>query len=377
VTVPAAKLIIDSPDKESSLIYKSSFYCIDPIVYLELEGRNIGWLPSTEIEKARKVSTLSEVYNLHDAMADLHALKSYPSLKSSIVVDVLKKYNITQIEVPARFPVLEAKNLEQFGFEIIPVSPPFYVERLQKTTEEKEFIRENSRLNVSVMNDVHNLLGAASIADDQTLVHDGIQLTSEWLQKFILKRFIDVGLFADQVIVAVGDQGCFPHEYGSGPLYAGRSIIVDIFPRNRSNHYHTDMTRTFCKGKAPDGLSALYDAVLQAQLFGLDSVRSGVDGKAIHSSIQDFFSKHGYETGLINGILQGFFHGTGHGLGLDCHEAPYISRNSSILLKDACVSVEPGLYYMGLGGVRIEDLVIVHDEGCEVVTEYPKKLEIE
>ncbi len=371
------RVIIDSSQKNSSLLYASGFYCIDPFVFIDTGFERIGWLPSTEFEKAKKNSNLTEVFNLNYELDELNKKNETPNKKSSLVINWLSKKNIRNIHVPENFPAIELDNLRNNNIKVNIDDEPFYEQRVIKSEKEIEYIRENSKKNVEIMNEVKEILAKSVITNDKKLKYNDSILTSEFLQNYILKSLLNKNMIADNVIVACGDQGCYPHEYGNGELYANTSIIVDIFPKNRTNLYYTDMTRTFCKGKAKDELKLLYNCVNEAQKIGLDNVKSRVDGKIIHLMIQNYFEEKGYKTGIINGVLQGFFHGTGHGIGLDCHELPYISKTGNILEKNSIISVEPGLYYLGKGAVRIEDLVVVKENDIENLTNYEKKLEIE
>jgi len=227
------------------------------------------------------------------------------------------------------------------------------------------------------MDSVYRLLAESKIGNDKKLEWNNISLTSEYIQNYILKQFIDLELSAENVIVSLGDQCVDPHEYGHGFIYAGTSIVVDIYPKSRINFYYSDMTRTFCKGRAGDDLKKLYNTVYEAQRFALDKVHARQDGKSIHNFVKTYFEDKGYKTGIIDNVLQGFFHGIGHGLGIDCHELPSISINGTILQENNIVTVEPGLYYRGIGGVRIEDLVLVTSNGYDNLTNYRKELEIE
>ena len=130
------------------------------------------------------------------------------------------------------------------------------------------------------------------------------------------------------------------------------------------------------KGEAPNAVRELYETVRRGQELGLERIRAGADGRQIHEAIKELFTESGYETGEQNGHMQGFFHGTGHGLGLEIHEAPRISARSDLLQQGHVVTVEPGLYYPEVGGVRIEDVVVVREDGCENLTTYPRVLEI-
>jgi Xaa-Pro aminopeptidase len=175
-------------------------------------------------------------------------------------------------------------------------------------------------------------------------------------------------------IVAGGDQACDPHERGYGPLYADSLIILDVFPRDAKTGYFGDMTRTVLRGRASEAQRKLWETVKAGQALALKRIKAGVDGMTIHKAIQEFFSGRGFPTEVRKGRRVGFFHGTGHGLGLEIHEHPRLQK---VVLKDRqVVTVEPGLYYPGLGGVRIEDVVLVTKTGCKILSRFPKRLEI-
>jgi Xaa-Pro aminopeptidase len=177
---------------------------------------------------------------------------------------------------------------------------------------------------------------------------------------------------AEHTIIACGEQGVDPHNQGRGPIRPNQGIIFDIFPRSSQSRYFADMTRTVVKGRAPDELRRLYDAVLASQLRGIELIRDGASGSAIHAEVNRTLEARGYMTGVVNGRNQGFFHGTGHGVGLDIHELPRISRLDCELRTGHVVTVEPGLYYPGRGAVRIEDMVLVEPEGCRNLTRSSK-----
>jgi Xaa-Pro aminopeptidase len=157
---------------------------------------------------------------------------------------------------------------------------------------------------------------------------------------------------------------------------AHQPIVIDIFPRSSRTRYFADITRSVVRGKASTRVKAMYQAVLQAQEQALALIRDGADGAAIHHEVAKVFEHLGFATGETNGRMQGFFHGTGHGLGLEIHEPPRIGQRGAVLRSGNVVTVEPGLYYPGEGGVRIEDLVVVTDTGCRILTKFPKLLEL-
>ncbi|MEE9144525.1 MAG: M24 family metallopeptidase, partial [Candidatus Binatia bacterium] len=135
-------------------------------------------------------------------------------------------------------------------------------------------------------------------------------------------------------------------------------------------------SRTVVRGRATERLKEVYEAVRLGQEFAFKLIRDGIQGSAVHEKILDLFRQRGFSTGKINGRMQGFFHGTGHGLGLDIHEPPRIGVSNSTLRSGHVVTVEPGLYYVGVGGVRLEDAVVVTPNGNRNLTRYPKILEI-
>ncbi len=167
-----------------------------------------------------------------------------------------------------------------------------------------------------------------------------------------------------------------PHERGHGPLYAGQAIILDIFPRSEKTGYWGDLSRTVCRGSAAPGLKKLYNAVKAAQAAALRAVKPGVCADEVHSAAQAVFERRGYETKEVDGRHTGFIHGTGHGVGLDIHELPRVGISGEILEEGNIVTVEPGLYYPGLGGIRIEDTIAVTSKGWRYLAPCGKKFEL-
>jgi Xaa-Pro aminopeptidase len=199
-------------------------------------------------------------------------------------------------------------------------------------------------------------------------------LTSEILRAEIDSAILRAGGVPTNTIVAGGDQACDPHERGFGPLKADSLIILDIFPREAKTGYWGDMTRTVVRGRASEKQRKLWEAVKAGQALALNQIKAGVDGMSIHKTITELFNRRGFPTEVRNGRRVGFFHGTGHGLGLEIHEYPRLQKVT--LKAGQCLTVEPGLYYPGIGGARIEDVVIVTRSGCKILSRFPKVLEI-
>jgi Xaa-Pro aminopeptidase len=217
----------------------------------------------------------------------------------------------------------------------------------------------------------------AKVGRNRRLIYRNNPLTSEKLRAIIDTAILQAGGLANHTIVAGGDQACDPHEVGHGVLKAREPIIIDVFPRSQKTGYFGDITRTVVKGRASEPVRKLYDTVQRGQELGFDALSHGVRTAEIHDKILQFFISQGYKTGQCNGRMQGFFHGTGHGVGMEIHEAPRVGPNSKDrLVSGHVVTVEPGLYYPGIGGIRLEDIALVTNNGPRNLTKFEKMLEI-
>jgi Xaa-Pro aminopeptidase len=293
-----------------------------------------------------------------------------------IVHVVLKEFKIRRLLVPANFPFIHATRLQELGYSLKPKRDPFYEQRVVKTADEIRHIEAAQRATEEAVAAAFETVRRATI--ERGWLHlDGEVLTSERIKKLINVKLMERDCVAQHTIVAGGEQACDPHNEGSGPLPAGRSIIFDVFPRSATSRYFADMSRTVVQGTPTPDLKRLYQTVKDAQEEAIEKVKDGADGMKIHQGICARFEKAGYKTGVVNGRMQGYFHGTGHGVGLDIHEAPRISRTGSLLQEGHVVTVEPGLYYPGLGAVRIEDMVLVTKDGCRNLTDFPKSFELQ
>jgi Xaa-Pro aminopeptidase len=254
---------------------------------------------------------------------------------------------------------------------------PFWPDREIKNAEEVRQIRKSLEAAEAGIEAGIATLKRCEIRKNGSLHLDGTPLTSEILRRIIDTTIMSRGYVPSHSIVASGEQCVDPHNTGSGPIRAHTSIIMDIFPRSQSTGFFGDITRTVVRGRASERLKAAYHCVAEGQNIGFRSIRNGANAYDIHMKIMDHFTAQGFPTGMREGRMQGFFHGTGHGLGLDIHELPGIGlRAKSHLRTGHVVTVEPGLYYQGMGGVRLEDVVLVTDSGCRNLVKIPKILEV-
>jgi Xaa-Pro aminopeptidase len=288
----------------------------------------------------------------------------------------MKERGVRRATVPANFPALLADEIRSKGITLNIKGDPFFDHRERKNSKEVKNIRDSLRVAELGLQAGIDVLKKARIGRDGYLYLRKNRLTSEALKSTVNTTIMAQGWVPSHTIIAAGDQSCDPHNEGSGPLKAHASIIFDIFPRSQRTGYFGDLSRTVVRGRASDRLKQLYESVRLGQELGFRLIRDGAKAGPIHQKILDLFAQRGFPTGKVNGRMQGFFHGTGHGLGLDIHEPPRIGAVQSTLRKGHVVTVEPGLYYIGLGGVRLEDVVLVTGNGNRNLTRYPKFLEI-
>lgn len=371
-----ATLFIAASEQDSNLYYATRFIAPDSFIYMEIKGERLLVMSDLEMDRARAQASVDRVlsYSELEQKAKAQGIKDPTTV--DIVHVVLKEFKIRRLLVPANFPFIHATRLQELGYSLKPKRDPFYEQRVVKTADEICHIETAQRATEDAVAAAFETVRRATI--ERGWLHlDGEVLTSERIKKLINVKLMERDCVAQHTIVAGGEQACDPHNEGSGPLPAGRSIIFDVFPRSATSRYFADMSRTIVRGATTPDLKRLYQTVKDAQEEAIEKVKDGADGMKIHQGICARFDKAGYKTGLVNGRMQGYFHGTGHGVGLDIHEAPRISRTGSLLQEGHVVTVEPGLYYPGLGAVRIEDMVLVTKDGCRNLTDFPKSFELQ
>jgi Xaa-Pro aminopeptidase len=371
-----ATLFIAASEQDSNLYYATKFMAPDPFIYLEIKGERVLVMSDLEMDRAKAQAQVDRVLSYSEVEGKAKAKGIKAPTTVDIVHMVLKEFKIRQLLVPADFPFIHATRLQELGYSLKPKRDPFYEQRVVKTAEEVRHIEEAQRATEDAVAAVHAMLRRAEIKGEQLWL-DRAPVTSEGIKQRINVALMERGCIAQHTIVAGGEQACDPHNEGSGPLPAHRSIIFDVFPRSATTRYFADMSRTVVRGTPSPELVKLYQTVKDAQEEAITKIKDGADGMKIHQGICARFEKAGYKTGMVNGRMQGYFHGTGHGVGLDIHEAPRISRTGSLLQEGHVVTVEPGLYYPGLGAVRIEDMVLVTRDGCRNLTNFPKQFQLD
>jgi Xaa-Pro aminopeptidase len=287
---------------------------------------------------------------------------------------------IKEAAVPSDFPLQLADRLRGEGIELAADPELFRRRRREKTTEELEGIRRAQQTADAAMGVARDMLRAADV-DGDSLVLDGETLTAERIQAAIMAEFTARGCTADDMIVAPGWQGAVGHHPGAGPIAPGVPVVVDIWPRDRHSGCFADMTRTFVVGEPADDIREWHRLSVQALEEAVAAIRPGASCRAIFDGTCELYEAHGHPTQRTKKegetLSDGFFHGLGHGVGLDVHEHPGLGRISDEeLIVGDVVTVEPGLYRQGYGGVRVEDLILVTEDGRENLTDFPYDLQV-
>lgn len=353
----------------ADIYYVTRFLASDEFAYLQTgNGKETLFISEMERGRAELESRVSMLRTPTDFRyrEKVKEKKDGSLAYAACIAELLLENGAKKVAVPYSFPVFYSNYLTGAGFTIIPVKSPFLKLRSLKNPDEIEAIKSTQMAGEKAMEAAIGLI-RESEEKAGILYYKGEVLTGKKVLSVIDHTLLDFGCEAEETIVSCGEDTSNPHGTTSGPLKANAPIILDIFPRSKTKRYFADMTRTVLKGKASEELKALYETVLAAQEKGLGLVKAGALASDVHSAVCDFFETKGYDT-YRSGAKVGFTHSTGHGVGIDIHELPGVGENKTVLEKGNVITIEPGLYYPGIGGIRIEDMVLVTENGCENLT---------
>ena len=386
--------LIDASQDDPDQLYLSGFTGPDPFLSLYADGRTHLLVSGLEYGRASRRSRADVVERYADYGYDYGDRDDRLDMYAAF----LERREVGSVSMPPRGPIGTADGLRERGIEVV-VDRTGVLEELRavKTDAEIDNVRSVQRATEEAMATAEDLIASSTIAggdgnggdsrtrtgsDEEaiepgTLVHDGEPLTSERVKTAIEIALLKRGCALEETIVACGSQAADPHDRGSGPLFAGEPIIVDVFPRDKATKYFADMTRTFLRGEADGTVREWYELTHEALREATDAVEPGVTGEAVHEAACAVYESAGIPTLRSDPDTEtGFIHSTGHGVGLDIHELPRLSPGAGELEPGHVVTVEPGLYDPDVGGVRIENLLVVTEEGCETLTDYPIELEV-
>jgi len=352
----------------------------DEFLYAEKDGRRTVILHSLEIPRVREEAPELEIISLEQLGLDElfgQGLQLW-EVGLELALRACRDLGISQATVPAAFPLGHADHLRANGIELVIDRDFFSGRRRSKNDTELSGIRNAQRACEAALNAARELL-RRSEANGAGLEVDGEPLTSERLKRVIEDVFADYAVEGGDMIVAHGPQSAVGHDMGSGQILANEPIVFDLFPRDKATGCYSDMTRTYVVGEPSPELKDWYRLVKEALEASTAEVKPGVNGRALFEEVCELFHGAGYPTLLHKQpgevLEDGFIHSLGHGVGLEVHELPTMGRTGQELVPGDVITIEPGLYRAGYGGLRLEDIVLVTQNGYEVITDYPYELD--
>ena len=369
-----ARLIYAASEASADLAWATGFFAPDPFLFLRHRNRTTLLLSDLEIDRGRRDARADQVDAWSGVSTPLRRRLGREPKPGEVIATFLRRRRVRRVRVPGAFPAGLLRELESAGVRVEVPEGPFFPQREIKRPDEVRAIEAALRITEAGLARGMEVLRASQPGRDRRLRWAGAVLTSERLRGEIDAAVVRAGGIPANTIVAGGVQACDPHERGSGPLRAGELIILDVFPRDARSGYYGDLTRTVVRGRASDTRRALWEQVRAGQSQAIRAIRPGASGARIHQAIKDRFARAGHPTEVRDGRWVGFFHGTGHGLGLDLHEEPRFGATR--LRRGQVWTVEPGLYDPAIGGVRIEDVVVVTVTGCRVLSRFPTECEL-
>ncbi|MBA3849193.1 MAG: peptidase M24 [Opitutus sp.] len=376
VPSPLPPLLYTDTLVSADMLYFGRVEVHDPFVAFGARGKKYTVQGALEFGRVKKTGDFDVVLSREDWLDAARKQYGPQAGIAEMIACLARTHGQKAFRVADDFPAALYVKLTKLGLKLRFADGLLFPEREVKSAREAAAIREGNRLSAVGFSTAEKVLRAARIRG-RNLIYRGKPLTSERLRFLIDVAIKEQGGEARDTIVAGGDQACDPHERGSGPLRPHELIIIDIFPRHVASGYYGDMTRTYLKGRPRQAQRRMVQTVYNAMRRAIRGIKAGIDGRGVHQGVVDYFKAEGYETKRGAGGATGFIHGTGHGLGLAVHDpGSRLGTVSSILRKGAVVTVEPGLYYPGLGGCRWEDVVQVTATGAKMLSRHPYNWEI-
>jgi Xaa-Pro aminopeptidase len=347
---------------DADMKYLSGFRTSDPFIYFRKPHRR-GVIIVSQMEHARAVRESSAAV-MTRAQAGLVEILKQDQDPWNVTAKMITGQVHGTILVPPNFPLALARAL-QGSVDVIVDKDCLASMRAVKTRAQIEQIKKVQRVTEAAIGLGISLIRGSKVQKG-ILVAGGKPLTSEIVRAAMHNHLTAHGCTARDTIVSCGKDSAVPHCLGSGPLQAHQPIVLDIFPQDDRSGYFSDMTRTVAMGKPASDVMEMHAAVCEAQALAISRVRAGVTGAGIHEEVVSFFRDRGYGT-----TTKGFLHNLGHGIGLQVHELPSLGVAGKELAAGNVITVEPGLYCPGIGGVRLEDIGAVTKKGFTDFTKFP------
>jgi len=355
--------------RSADLRYVVPVFIRDPFIYIERGGEQYAFVHDYDAPVLAAVPNLTvgslEELGLKDLVAAGWA--GHVALMEA-AARACSRLGVADAVVPADFPLEVGEYLRSSGIQVSVDRTVFERRRRRKLDRQIEGMRRAQRAAEAAMTAVR-----AGLRDRQGGSTDELRAAA-------MRALADNAMIYDVMIISHGPQSAIPHHRGSGMVRQGEPIVVDIFPRDPRSGCWADMTRTFCVGEPPKELLEYRTACLDARSAALPLIKPGTSGADVYAAAANVIRRHGFHVGRPAPAdaerVAAFVHGLGHGLGLALHEGPNLGPGGDILLLGDVVSVEPGLYRQDFGGYRVEDTVLVTEQGREILTQFDYDLEV-
>lgn len=379
-----AQVMAGIPERNAALYHRLRFSVGDPTAVIDLavgspQGESILILRDIEMQRARQHARVDRVACPADFAPDSGLSGDRETATAQAVAECLRRHAARRVVADRSLPLIYAEMIRRVGIDVELDAELGVLQRRSKDEQELQWIREAQKATESAMRMACELVAHANAGPDGALTHDGEALTAERVRAAIDHWLLDRGYSNPSAIVAGGPAGADCHNLGQGPLMTQQPVIIDIFPCNRATHYNGDCTRTVVHGRVSDELIRMHEAVREAKAAAMAATRAGATGEAVHLATSHAIRQRGFEMGLPgpddSQSYCAMTHGTGHGIGLDVHEPPLLDMKGPELVVGDVLTIEPGLYRRDLGGVRVEDMVVVTKDGCENFNSLPESLD--
>ena len=364
----------------ASLFHRIRFIVSDSAVIIDYaDGTSLLIIRDIEMNRARQAATADRVCCAADFEPEGGLSGDRDTALAQATAECLRQAGETSITVDRTLPYLYAHYILQAGIAI-EYSEDFGVrERRVKSPDEIEHLRHAQKVTGEAMTFACRTIANATPDREGILHHDGAILTSERVRSMITAFLIERNFSNSHgSIVATAPHVADCHHYGAGPLEANLPVVVDIFPMDNATRYNGDMTRTVVCGEPSGELKRMHAAVCEAKAAGCSALKAGTSGETVHRATIAVLEKHGFT--IVRGdashdpAVPTMPHGTGHGIGLEVHEPILLDHGGGEIFESEIFTVEPGLYSSVLGGVRVEDMVLVTETGHEILSPVPEGL---
>lgn len=366
------------PATNSTLYHAIRFNVGDPVALLNVAGKSTLILRDIEMHRAEQHARADHIACPADFEPKSGLSGDRETATAQAAAEFLHQQGVTAVTADRTLPLIFAELIRERGIEVNCDYDMGVIKRRSKDEMEVQWLREAQSVTEDAVRLACEMIGRATAGAGGALQLQGAPLTSERVRSEVDIFLMKKGFATIPSIIACGPQAADCHNIGTGQMFTQQPVIIDIFPCNRETGYNGDCTRTVVHGEISDQLQKMHAAVYDAKQAGEAATRAGVTGEAVHQAVIDRIFAHGFHTGIPGDDdpddYCSMVHGTGHGIGLDVHEPPLLDFKGPELVVGDAVTIEPGLYSRAIGGIRLEDMVVVTENGCENLNKLPQGL---